>query len=77
MVSVADENSGRPLPPGTQVEVRNRFNGDWTSGFEVADVRAGSIGPLPAEYWLRRLSDGTKLSPSFAPSEVRLRRSSI
>jgi hypothetical protein len=77
MVTVADENSGRPLPPGTEVEVRNRFNGDWTSGFEVADVVAGVVEPRPAEYWIRRLSDGTKLGPSFSPSEVRLRRSSI
>jgi|GraSoiStandDraft_30_1057271.scaffolds.fasta_scaffold1282949_1 hypothetical protein len=77
MVSVADDNSGRTLPPGTEVEVRNRFNGDWTSGFEVADVGPGAIGPRPAEYWLRRISDGTKLAPSFSPSEVRLRRSAI
>jgi hypothetical protein len=77
VVTVSDENTGRPLPPGTEVEVRNRFNGDWTSGFEVADVVAGAIGPRAAEYWLRRLSDGTKLGPSFSPSEVRLRRSAI
>ena len=76
-MTVSDENSGRPLPPGTEVEVRNRFNGDWASGFEVADVVAGAIGPRPDEYWLRRLSDGTKLGPSFSPSDIRLRRSSI
>ena len=76
-MTVADDNSGGLLPPGTQVEVRNRFDGDWTGGFEVAEVATGREEPHQIEYWLRRHSDGTRLGPSFASTDIRFRRSSI
>jgi hypothetical protein len=43
-VTVFDDNSGRVLPLGTQVEMRNRFDGGWTGGFEVAEVVDGVMG---------------------------------
>ena len=76
-MTIADDNSGRRLPLGTEVEVRNRFDGDWTSGFEVAEVADATTGPRPTEYWLRRCSDGTRLGLSFAPGDVRVRRSPV
>jgi hypothetical protein len=51
---------------GTRVQVRNRFNQHWASGFEVADVAEDH----PA-YRLRRLSDNRVLPGSFEEEEVR------
>ncbi len=52
------------LCAGTSVEVRNRFVGTWSRGFEVAEH-------LDGRYRLRRLSDGCELPGLFDPSEVR------
>jgi hypothetical protein len=52
------------FPTGTRVQVRNRFNQHWTSGFEVADVNE-------AAYRLRRLSDNAVLPVAFEEDEVR------
>ena len=47
------------LDVGTKVCVRNRFLGDWTTGFRVAEVfRDG--------YRIRRLSDGHVFPDVFA-----------
>jgi hypothetical protein len=53
------------LPIGVRVEIRNRFDGAWASGFEV--VRPRSNG-----YVVRRLSDGAVLPVTFAATAVRM-----
>lgn len=55
------------LDVGTKVYVRNRFLGDWTTGFEVAEV-------LGHGYRIRRLSDGHAFPDVFAFDDVRLER---
>ena len=57
------------LPQGTPVQVRNRFEFKFHSGFEVSQV-------TPAGYRLRRRSDGVELPVEFAPSEIRPEASS-
>ena len=56
--------SVEPLAIGTPVEVRNRFDGSWSAGFEVDGISGGA-------YWLRRLSDGTLLPSVFLNDDVR------
>lgn len=53
-----------PHPPGTRVEVRNRFDGRWARGFEV-------IAADPSGYRVRRLSDGNELPTWFVDADVR------
>ena len=55
------------LEVGTKVCVRNRFLGDWTTGFDVAEV-------LHDGYRIRRLSDGHAFPDMFALEDVRLER---
>jgi hypothetical protein len=67
--AAAEDGQPRParLRAGTKVEVRNRFDGAWTRGFEVVEaVREG--------YRLARLSDGSVLPVTFAADEVRRER---
>lgn len=52
------------LKPGTRVEVRGRFDGTWSRGFEVAEV-------LVDGYRLKRLSDGAVLPVDFDVDDVR------
>ena len=52
------------FPTGTRIQVRNRFNQHWTSGFEVANID-------DAAYRVRRLSDNTILPARFDEDEVR------
>jgi hypothetical protein len=59
----------RPLAVGTKVEVKQRFDGRFTKGFEVASVDSGG-------YRLRRQSDGTVLPVVFARAEIRRERHS-
>jgi hypothetical protein len=54
------------LSPGRRVEVRNRFTGTWSRGFEIADVVASG-------YRIRRLSDGSVLPTPFLSEDVRPR----
>jgi hypothetical protein len=56
-----------PIPVGTRVEVRSRFIGTWSRGFEIADNRESG-------YWIKRLSDGSVLPDAFDPSDVRPER---
>lgn len=56
------------FPTGTRVQVRNRFNHHWSSGFEVADVVDDRAG---YEYRLRRLSDNAVLPVPFEEEDVR------
>jgi hypothetical protein len=61
------------LSPGTEVEVRTRYQGGWAPGFEVSAVQSD-----PSErtdrYVLRRRSDGALLPVAFSQTEVRRRR---
>lgn len=55
------------LRPGERVDVRSRFVGSWTRGFEIAER-------LEAGYRLRRLSDGSILPEPVGFDEVRRER---
>jgi hypothetical protein len=59
----------RPLADGTKVEVRQRFDGRFTKGFEVS----GRDGD---GYLIRRLSDGAVLPVTFSRAEIRRERHS-
>ena len=62
-----DGMSRSPLAPGTQVDVRNRYQGTWVRGFEVAEVTEEG-------YRIRRLSDGSVLGELFSRDDVRRER---
>ena len=52
------------LPQGTPVQVRDRFEFAFRSGFEVSSA-------TEAGYRLRRRSDGVELPMDFPANEVR------
>lgn len=52
------------IKPGGRVEVRSRYDGSWSHGFEVAEV-------TPEGYRLKRLSDLSVLPIDFRPHDVR------
>jgi hypothetical protein len=62
-----DAGGGARLVEGARVEVRNRLDGTWARGFEIAEAPAGG-------YRLRRLSDRTLLPVVFGDDEVRPER---
>jgi hypothetical protein len=62
-----DIQARSPLTPGTKVDVRNRFQGTWVRGFEVAEVTEGG-------YRIRRMSDGSVLGELFSRDDVRRER---
>ena len=49
---------------GVPVEVRRRYDGGWSHGFEIAEQNG-------AAYRVRRLSDGAVLPADFSPEDVR------
>jgi hypothetical protein len=55
------------LAEGTPVDVRNRFVGSWSHGFEVAERVQGG-------YRVRRLSDDSVLPDIFSTEDVRSER---
>lgn len=55
------------LQPGTRVDVRDHFVGNWGRGFEVVEV-------LDTGVRLRRLSDGSVLPEVFGFDDVRAER---
>lgn len=55
------------LRPGDRVDVRNRFDGRWSTGFRVDAVVADDDG---YRFRLRRLSDGAVLPALFAEDTV-------
>jgi hypothetical protein len=63
----AEPNPRSTLAPGTKVDVRNRYQGTWVRGFEVAEVTGGG-------YRIRRLSDGSVLGELFSRDDVRRER---
>ena len=63
-------NANDAFVPGTRVQVRNRFDGGWSSSpFEVAE--AIDHTPTAPTYRLRRLSDGVVLPADFISDDVR------
>jgi hypothetical protein len=50
---------------GIPVEVRSRYDGRWSRGFEIAEELGADA------YRVRRLSDGSVLPAEFSPEDVR------
>jgi hypothetical protein len=61
---VFESNNANRLHPGAPVEVRTRFDGRWSRGFEIAAIERDLV-------LLRRRSDGAVLPRSFQPADVR------
>jgi len=59
------------LPPGSRVEVRNRFDGSWSTGFEVAETLPPPKGGAPGGYRVRRVTDDAVLNATFRPDDLR------
>ncbi len=55
------------LATGTPVDVRSRYVGTWSRGFEVAEI----VGDA---YRVRRLSDGSVLPSEFSSDDIRAQR---
>jgi hypothetical protein len=49
---------------GTQVEVKARFDGTWSKGFQIAEIEDEG-------YRIRRMTDGSVLPTVFNRNEVR------
>lgn len=58
------------MQPGTRIEVRSRYDRRWARGFEVDAVVAEETDH-PAQYRVRRRSDGHVLPALFVDDEVR------
>jgi len=67
LMDVAANVPEMQLVDGTPVDVRNRFVGSWSHGFEVAERVEGG-------YRVRRLSDGSVLPDVFPSDDVRPER---
>ena len=65
--AVLDPNARTPLGVGTPVDVRNRYQGTWVRGCEVAEFTGEG-------YRIRRLSDGSILGELFSRDDVRRER---
>ncbi len=62
-----DDDPARPLEVGRAVCVRDRFLGNWSSGFEVIAVFSDG-------YHLRRVSDDLAFPDVFPFDDVRVER---
>jgi hypothetical protein len=58
---------GDVLEPGMRVEVRDRFKGSWTRGFEIESGDGH-------KFRVRRMSDQAVLPVPFAVDELRAER---
>jgi hypothetical protein len=67
MFEVNDSDLAGELPTGTRVDVRSRYVGAWSHGFEVDEVVNGA-------YRIRRVSDGSVLPGVFEEEEIRPER---
>lgn len=68
MFAHAAPGVGETISTGTRVDVRSRFVGSWSHGFEVAE-KVDDRG-----YRIKRLSDGAVLPDVFDAEEVRPER---
>lgn len=66
--SMSSGRSPTALAAGTRVDVRSRYVGSWSRGFEVAE-RVDQNG-----YRVRRVSDGAVLPDLFDEDELRPER---
>ena len=57
------------MESGSRVEVRTRYEDQFSRGFEIVDVVANGNGP--PEYRVRRRSDGFVLPALFEADDVR------
>jgi hypothetical protein len=55
------------LSPGDKVEVRSRFNAQWSRGFELVET-------TDKGYRVRRVSDGEVLPVEFSEEDIRAAR---
>ena len=62
-----DHDDAVLLEHGEHVEVKARFDGRWTKGFQIEKS-------TPEGYVVRRIHDGFVLPDTFAPDEVRHER---
>ena len=62
-----DDSAEGVIPAGTEVEVRNRYQGEWCTGFEVVDSTADG-------YLVRRSADGRLMPERFPAQVIRDRR---
>lgn len=60
-----DAETAGEIATGTRVDVRNRYVGAWSHGFEVAESINGD------GYRVRRVSDGSILPEPLSRDEVR------
>ena len=67
MADTISSMPGTDITTGTRVDVRSRYVGSWSRGFEVAE--RGVEG-----YRVRRLSDGAVLPDLFGEEELRPER---
>jgi len=72
MTTFGSDGTGH-LSPGTEVEVRTRYQGGWAPGFEVDAVHSDPSA-RNNRYVVRRRSDGAVLPVAFHQTEVRPRR---
>ncbi len=63
--------AGDMLPAGERVEVRNRFDGSWSTGFEVAEALPPPQRDAPGAYRVRRVADHAVLNATFPPDDLR------
>ena len=64
LFTIARDNRGGEIPPGTDVEVRNHFVGTWACGFDLVAIDGDRVR-------VSRRSDGAVLPVSLARSDVR------
>ena len=67
LVDLATDMPETQLAEGTPVDVRNRFVGSWSHGFEIAERVQGG-------YRVRRLSDDSVLPDVFPSEDIRSER---
>jgi hypothetical protein len=56
------------MQPGSEIEVRCRFDDRWVGGFVVAEV---DLHEGAEQVWVTRRSDGNRLPVPFAAADVR------
>ena len=69
-VTIMDDSAGiSELEVGSHVEVRDRYQGTWSRGFEISAIEISAIGDKG--YRIKRISDGAVLPGTFREDEVR------